>query len=401
MKIAHFYPFTGRDKGGIAACLPPLLGALQERGVAPELWTQGWPGEALPEPLPFAVTRALTVDRSGFGYSRVLKNLWSERAGEFDVLHSHGLWMYSDFLASQSARAAKKPHVISPHGMLEPWALSNSARKKKLMRRVFQDRALANARVLHALCEAERQVMRALGLRNRVAIIPNGVNLAEFADLPDQSAFDATFPGAKDRRVLLFLARLHPKKGLLPLLEAWRALAPQFSDWLLVLAGPDEGGHRAQLEKAVDQFDLQRSVLFTGMLDGALKGAALSRADAFVLPSFSEGFSIAILEAMACRLPVVLTPECHFPDAVSRGAALEAAPEAKALETQLRALMEMDEDARRAMGARGYDLVAQSYTWQKVAAKLEAVYRWCANDGPAPDCLDEGARPYGIPAHNG
>ena len=391
MKIAHFYPFTGKDKGGIAACLPLLLEALQERNVGCELWTQGWPGQAAHEALPFAVTRALTVDRSGFGYSRVLKDLWGQRQGEFDVLHSHGLWMYSDFLAFQSARAAKKPHVITPHGMLEPWALSNSARKKKLMRRVFQDRALANARVLHALCEAEREVMRALGLRAPIAVVPNGVSLSQFADLPAPAVFDRSFPAARDRRVLLFMARLHPKKGVLPLLQAWRQLAPQFPDWLLVVAGPDEAGHRATLETAVQQFGLGQAVSFTGMLDGALKRAALARADAFVLPSLSEGFSIALLEAMACGLPVVLTPECHFPDAVSAGAALQAAPEPQSLEEQLRALLESSETQRRAMGARGRALVAQNYSWEKVAADLQNLYRWCLDAGPAPACVDEGA----------
>ena len=386
MKIAHFYPFTGRDKGGIAACLPPLLEALQGRGVSPELWTQGWPGQNAPESLPFAVTRALTVDRSGFGYSKVLKELWSERASEFEVVHSHGLWMYSDYLAFQSAKARRKPHVITPHGMLEPWALANSARKKKVMRRVFQDRALQNARVLHALCEAEAQVMRDLGLANPIALIPNGVNLFDFAALPDPAAFDEAFPVARARRVLLFMARLHPKKGLLPLLQAWRQLKAD-SGWLLVLAGPDEAGHRAQLEAQVEKLGLSNAVLFTGMLDGPLKRAALARADGFVLPSFSEGFSIAVLEAMACGVPVVLTPECHFPDAVAARAALQAAPEADSLQAQLRVLLGMNDEERAQMGRRGRELVERSYTWERVAADFERLYLWCADAGEKPACV--------------
>ncbi len=388
MKIAHLYPFTGADKGGIAACLPPLLEALQRREMTPELWTQSWPGDAAPVALPFATTRALTVDRSGFGYSRALKNQLGARIAEFDVVHSHGLWMWSDYLAFASARGARKPHLISPHGMLEPWALSNSARKKKLMRSLFQNRALKGARVLHALCEAEARTMRELGLQNPIAVVPNGVNLSEFAALPAPDEFDAQFPAAKDHRVLLFMARLHPKKGLLPLLQAWRELAPRFPDWLLVLAGPDEGGHRAQLEAAAEQFALENAVLFTGMLDGALKRAALSRADAFVLPSFSEGFSIAILEAMACGLPVVLTPECHFPDAVRAGAALEAAPEAADLQEKLRALMETSDGARGEMGARGRDLAAQKYTWERVAADFERLYLWALEKGEQPHWIE-------------
>ena len=388
MKVAHLYPFTGADKGGIAACLPPMLGALGEQNVEVEWLAQRWPGDADVE-MPFAIARALTNDRSGFGFSPALKTLARERAARADVLHSHGLWMWSDYLAAHSARAAGKPHVISPHGMLEPWALANSARKKAVMRRLFQDRALRDARALHALCAAERDEMRALGLTNSIAIIPNGVNLSDFANLPDAAEFEARFPAIKNRRVLLFMARLHPKKGLLPLLEAWRAVAD--NAWILVIAGPDEGGHRAVLEAAVAQFGVEQSVVFTGMLDGALKRAALARADAFVLPSHSEGFSIAILEAMACRLPVLLTPRCHFPDAVKAGAALEAPPQSAQFGEQLRILLEMSEAQRAQMGARGYDLVAQSYSWSRVAATWKRLYRWCCEGGASPDFIDEGS----------
>ena len=396
MKIAHLYPFLGRDKGGIAACLPPMLSALAEQNVECQLFSQRWPGDGeldfTSSEAPFEIVRAPVADRSGFGFSPALRE--AARASEGELFHSHGLWMYSDYLAFASAHRQGKPHVISPHGMLEPWALANSALKKSAMRRLFQDRALRGARCLHALCEAERQVMRALGLRNPIAVVPNGVNLEEFAHLPDAGALAEQFPVVKNRRVLLFMARLHPKKGLLPLLEAWRACADSAtaSDWLLVIAGPDEAGHRAVLETAVARLALEKRVLFTGMLDGPLKRAALARADAFVLPSFSEGFSIAVLEAMASRLPVVLTPECHFPDALAHGAALEAAPQVKALEQQLSVLLEMSEAQRAQMGARGHQLVARDYSWQRVASDLKSLYQWCIHGGDAPACVEISAR---------
>ena len=392
MKIAHIYPFLGRDKGGIAACLPPQLNALCAQTVACRLISQRFARDGDLASLDlgataFEITRVPTRDNSGFGFSPALRPI--VQSSEAEIIHSHGLWMWSDWVAAQSARAQSKPHVVSPHGMLEPWAMANSARKKQIMWRAFQRRALDNARVLHALCDAEKQAMRALNLRNPIATIPNGVNLAEFANLPDGAEFDAAFPVAKNRKVLLFMARLHPKKGLVPLLHAWRQLAPAFPDWLLVIAGPDENGHRAELDALVAQFGLQNAVAFTGMLDGARKRAALARADAFVLPSFSEGFSIAILEAMACRVPVVLTPECHFADAVNAGAALAATPDAPALIETVRALLEMSDGARATMGVRGHDLVAQRYTWARVAAAWKALYLWCAGQGEKPGFVEE------------
>jgi len=392
VKIAHLYPFLGRDKGGIAACLPPQLNALCAQDVACQLISQRFRGDSDLASLglgetAFQVSRVPTRDASGFGFSPTLRNI--VRASAADVIHSHGLWMWSDAVASSAARAMGKPHIVSPHGMLEPWAMANSARKKQLMWRLFQCRALQRACVLHALCDAEKTAMRDLGLTNPIAVVPNGVNLAEFADLPAKAEFEAAFPGAKERKILLFMARLHPKKGLVPLLHAWKNLALAFPNWLLVIAGPDENGHRAELETLVAQFNLTNAVLFTGMLDGALKRAALARADAFVLPSFSEGFSIAILEAMACRLPVLLTPECHFGDAVAGGAALQAAPDAQSLAEVARVLLEQTDAERAQMGARGYELVANRYTWERVAAAWKLLYAWCDDKGEKPACVEE------------
>lgn len=280
MKIAHLYPFLGRDKGGIAACLPSQLNALQTQDVACQLISQRFRGDGDLAELglgetDFEISRVPTRDASGFGFSPALRN--AVRSSNADIIHSHGLWMWSDWAALQSARAQNKPHIVSPHGMLEPWAMANSARKKQIMWRVFQRRALENAHILHALCDAEQIAMRDLGLTNSIAVVPNGVNLSEFADLPALDEFDAAFPVAKNRKILLFMARLHPKKGLVPLLNAWKNLAREFPDWLLVMAGPDEGGHRAELENLIEEFGLQQAATFTGMLDGTLKRAALAR----------------------------------------------------------------------------------------------------------------------------
>ena len=392
MKIAHLYPFLGRDKGGIAACLPPMLSALEHQNVACQLFSQRFGGDgdlaALGlEQTAFQIERAPTQDPSGFGFSPQLRSMVANSDAE--IIHSHGLWMWSDRVADAVARQKCVPHVVSPHGMLEPWAMRNSARKKQLMWRLFQGRALSHARCLHALCDAERVSMRDLGLTNPIAVVPNGVNLSEFENLPAPAEFDASFPVVKNRRVLLFMARLHPKKGLVPLLHAWKTVARRFPDWILVIAGPDENGHRAELDAIVADNKLENYVLFTGMLDGNAKKAALARADAFVLPSQSEGFSIAILEAMACALPVLLTPQCHFPDAVIAGAAIEAQPNADSLALVLRAMLELDAATRAAMGARGRDLVAQQYTWQSVAAQWKQLYRWCAHPATAPAFVEE------------
>ena len=154
-----------------------------------------------------------------------------------------------------------------------------------------------------------------------------------------------------------------------------------------MVAGPDELGHEAEMKKLCKELELEKTVCFTGPLHGEEKRAALGGSELFVLPSFSEGFSMAILEAAAAGLPVLMTPQCNFPELVKAGAALEVAPDAEGCAAGLRQLLDASEADRRAMGRRGSDLVARDYTWSRVAEQMLAVYQWVLGDGGKPECV--------------
>ena len=400
MKIVFTHPFSGKEKGGIAACMPLLLESYQRHGMDGEIISQLWPHETPPEEAVHAgeFNKANssgsfehhcfpTKDRSGFGYSPGLFQFVANRLDNAQIAHSHGLWMYLNWATFRAARAQKKPFIVSPHGMLEPWALARSTAKKRFLRALFQDQVLRRAACLHALCEAEAQSIRALGFQTPVAIVPNGVNLRDFASLPPREEFHLQWPQTKGRHIILFLARLHPKKGALPLLESWKNLASDFPEWHLVLAGPDENGYRRELEIAVEQFDLTSQVTFTGMLEGKAKMAALAAAEVFVLPSFSEGFSVALLEAMASKIPLLLTPQCNFPEAVHAGAAFETSPNSVDIEEKLKALLQLSSNERQKMGNCGYELVCERYTWDEIAKEMGRVYYWCLHGGEKPSSI--------------
>ena len=298
-------------------------------------------------------------------------------------LHLHGLWEQSTAVAAQAARQTGVPYVLSAHGMLEPWALANKRAKKLLYAGLVERKNVGGAACLHALTQAEAEQYFAFGARCPVAVIPNGVDVPEHAEA---TAFLARYPALQGKRIVLFLARLHPKKGLNLLLESWVALASRFPDAHLVIAGPDSEGTQARLTAFVIERGLEASVSFVGMLRGDDKWSALAAAEAMVLPSYSEGLSVSILEAMGLGLPVVITTGCNLPEVEEFKAGWQIEPVRDRLTAALAELLSNAPDENRAIGARGAALVKARFTWPKVAAQMAEVYRWVAG-GPKPETV--------------
>jgi poly(glycerol-phosphate) alpha-glucosyltransferase len=308
-----------------------------------------------------------------------------------DLVHLHGLFTWPSHAVRAFGRRTGRPVVVAPHGMLEPVALARSAWKKRLFRLAVEDDNLRRAACLHALNAPEARGFRALGLENPVAIVPNGVDLPPGSAQPDSGALRRRFPALPPGQLLLFLGRLHPKKGLLPLVDAWAQLEAARSldrdGWTLVVAGPDQVGHEAEVRRRVAERGLGARVFFAGPLHGEAKAEAFAAADAFVLPSFSEGFSVAVLEAMAYRLPVLVTRACNF-DVESPGAGLLCDPDPGSVAAGLRELMSRTPAERAAMGAAGRALVERAYTWPAIAASLVAVYSWLLGGGERPAAVE-------------
>ncbi len=328
------------------------------------------------------------VGPTGFGLSLSLMAELRHLAPSLDVLHSHTLWSFPHWLAGLTTRP-RRPLVIAPHGALDPWALARPRFRKRLAWTLFDKKALAKAACFQALSTGEVSALRRLDLPDPIALIPNGIHPGDYDNLPPRRLFTDVFPPARDRRLLLFLSRLHPKKGLLHLVAAWAEVAKDHPDWLLVIAGPDDSGFRSKLERMTKALGVTHSILITGPLTGPLKLAALNAAEALVLPSFSEGFTIALLEALACRRPILITPQCYFSEAIQAGAGLTIqSPTAAATARGLRDLLSLSETERRQMGRKGRALVEQHYTWEISAQKTVQLYHWLLGGGPHPDFVE-------------
>jgi poly(glycerol-phosphate) alpha-glucosyltransferase len=336
--------------------------------------------------------------------------------GQFDLAYCAALWKYPSWAVLNWQKKTNKPIVVAPHGSLDAWALNNSRWKKRLASWLFKQEQLERATCFRALCTAEADAIRSYGLKQRIEIIPNGVELPEgsfkFQDLSLQ---------AQGKKMLLFLGRIHPKKGLVNALRAWAEIRNSPSairdsaEWQFVIAGWDQGGHEAELKALCAELGLRTAmgfahggtestegqnlklnsyklktpspeaedadILFFGPAFGEEKEALFRSADALILPSFSEGLPMSVLEAWAYGLPVVMTPECNLPEGFASHAALEIRSGEGgrqgsdfSFQQGLRTLLEIADQERSAMGMRGRRLVEAKFTWQKVAAQMRALY---------------------------
>lgn len=292
-------------------------------------------------------------------------------ADKASVLHDAGLWLPSNRIAASVARASAVPLVVSPRGMLSTWSLQQRSLAKRLAWQWHQRRDLQGATLLHATADTEAEEFRRAGLTAPVAVVPNGVDLPEI--------------GALNRgreKFVLFLSRIHPKKGVLDLVAAWAAVRP--NGWRLRIAGNDEAGHEATVRDAVLRAGIGDAVDFLGPLDDSKKGQEFARASLFVLPSYSENFGIAIAEALAAGVPVITTRETPWEWLIEKNCGWWIETGVPALTLTLRGATEGPMAELGEMGRRGREWMREEFSWEEAARKMLDCYRWLVGKGDRP-----------------
>lgn len=305
--------------------------------------------------------------------SRSLCNWLQHHIHDYDLIHTHTLWSPMVSFIHWLCQRRKIPYIVTPHGMLEPWILSSKAWKKKPYFYLLEKPALQNARFIQTIASLEANNIRSLGFSHTVTV-PNGISQRDFVSLPDPQLFYQTYPETKDKALILFLSRLHPKKGLDLLASAFAKVRTQFKNAHLVVAGPDNINFLATVKQWFAEAGCLSAVTFTGTLTGEVKYAALSASNIYILPSYSEGFSVSILEAMAAGLPCVFTTGCNFPEAAEANAASVVPIDAELLADALIDLLANPQQATL-MGERARQLILKNYTWESSAQQLVQIYR--------------------------
>jgi glycosyltransferase involved in cell wall biosynthesis len=384
LAILHLTAGLHPASGGPSRTVVHLTDALARvPGLAVTLLTQSPAGApTVPSANPAVTRRVLETSspwalKAGLPVWRALAACPS--ANRPALLHGHGLWTAVNHWTARAARRWDIPLILHPRGMLEPWAIQHKGGKKRLALALYQRRDLATARVLVATAEQEYANLRALGLRQPIAIIPNGV------PLPPANAELARPPhplGAP--RTVLFLGRIYPVKGLLNLVDAWAQVRP--AGWRLQIAGPDEAGHLAEVLALARRLGVAEAVDYVGAVEGAAKSALYRQADVFVLPSFTENFGLVVAEALAHGLPVITTQGTPWADLPAFGCGWWIGIGVEPLAEALQAALALSDAERAAMGARGLAYVRR-YDWSTIAENMAAVYRWVLEQGGKPECV--------------
>jgi glycosyltransferase involved in cell wall biosynthesis len=305
-----------------------------------------------------------------------LENALIQYANRFDLIHQHGIWTAISRAVNQWRVRTGKPIVIAPHGSLNALALRRSAWKKRLALFCYERENLQKASCLHALSRREAEGFRAFGLKNPIAIIQNGISEDWICQQGDECAFRERFGLPEKIRLLFFLGRITPIKGLTLLLQAMSALRSYLKNWKLIIAGVNEFNHQKEFKSLAVKLSLESHIQFVGPLYGKLKRDAFAAVDLFVLPSYSEGSPMAILEALGAGVPVLATNASSWQEIVTLGCGWLTDISEIGIRKALNEAIHTPREVLREMGQRGKALVAQKYTMNIIAEKVIYLYNW-------------------------
>ncbi|MGK7896156.1 MAG: glycosyltransferase [Xenococcus sp. (in: cyanobacteria)] len=302
--------------------------------------------------------------------------LW-QNCTNYDLVHTNTIFSPLISLIHFICYLKNIPYLVTPHGMLEPWALSYKNWKKKHYYDFVEKPLLQKAKAIQTLASSEAKKIHNLSLSHTVTI-PNGIHIQEYQSLPDPKIFYQQFPHTLNKTLILFLGRIDPKKGLDLLAPAFAKIQQNFPNSHLVIAGPDSISFMPTVESYFKEQACRDAVTFTGMLTGNLKLAALAAADLYVAPSYSEGFSMSILEGMASGLPCIITTGCNFPEAAEAKVAHVVDINSESIANALINCLQNPQQAKQ-MGIEARQFIFNNYTWDIAAQKLVKLYQEILN----------------------
>ena len=371
LRILHVVPRIADQSSGPSVSVPslcravsPLVGYVKLMALDPKPEHPIYPATHFPcVSFPFA---------HRLGVSPALRRSLLAAAVEADLIHNHSLWMMPNIYPWKAAKVGGCGLIVSPRGTMSDTALRRGRLRKWCMWRLGQRRVLADARCIHVTSIDELQFVRDAGFRNPIALIPNGVSCPE---LPSRNP-------TQQSRILLYLARIHPIKGVDLLLEAWKACSDEFPEWNLKIVGPLGSQYSNQMQKL--GATLPR-VSFVGELNGVAKAAAYTDADLYVLPSHSENFGISIAEALGHGVPAIVTKGAPWPGLTQRNCGWWIDVGLDPLVAGLREALSRPRNVLSDMGRNGHEWMREEFDWNVIGQKMATVYSWVCNNRSRPE----------------
>jgi glycosyltransferase involved in cell wall biosynthesis len=379
MKILHVIGSLSPDLGGPPEVVRQLVRASPQVGVDVEVLCQDPPGAPFLSNLPCPVHALGQQWLGAFGLSPRLWQWLHRHSADYDGIVMNGLWIFADLAVRSAARSAGVPYAVFAHGALDPW-FEHEYPLKHIKKRLYwplQYRVLRDARAVLFTTAIERDLALKSFRPNQWngLPVPFGISEPEGDSAQQKEVFYGQLPQLRQRRYLLFMSRLHTKKGCDLLIAAFAKVAADFPQIDLVVAGPDQEGFQARFQKSCVENGIAGRVYWPGMLSGDMKWGALRAADAFILPSHSENFGIVVVEALAVGRPVLITNKVNiFPDIEADRVGLIDDDTCDGIERLLRRWLEMSPAARDAIAARTYASFTSRYSMKKAAAAIRDLF---------------------------
>lgn len=383
MRVLHVIPSVSLKDGGPSHALHLMTRGLVQAGMQIDVATTDADGKInrldvpLHEPVVQDGVRFFYFRRQTQFYKMSLPmTQWlSQHVREYDLVHIHALFSYSSSAAAHQSIEKAVPYIVRPLGVLNRWGLANRRRLvKRLSLRFIERRILQSAAAIHYTSEQERCEAEAIGVKSKAAVIPLGIDTALFDALPPPDRFYERFPMTADRQILLFLSRLDRKKGLDLLLPAFAEVQQRYPSALLALAGDGDQGFIKELQALAEQLGIDQQIVWLGFLGGQDKLAAMAAAAIFALPSYSENFGIALVEALAAGLPCVLSEQIGIaPDVEASAAGLVTRCDVASLTSAIQRLL-ADAALRAQISANAKRLAQQRYSLEAMTGSLIELY---------------------------
>ena len=387
MKILHVIPSLGAGLGGPAQVAMNLVKALRDRGIDTEIATTNYD---YPQPIDVPLHQRIEYRFENgsipvwflpynspalkeFIFSSAFTTWCWRHLHRYDLIDNHYLFSYTSTCAATIARRQGIPCTIRTMGQLSPWALAQSRLKKQIYTNLVERRNLNNAAAIHCTTPEEAADVRRFGVQTPTVTLPLGVN-PPIVDPDAKAKLRQKYAIPSEVPIILFLSRLHYKKRPELLLQSLAELKAQGSNFHLIMAGTGEPDYLKELQQLVASLDITDRVSFPGLVTGFDKDILLQGSDLFALPSFSENFGIAVAEALAVGLPVVITAGIQIAPAVEAAQAGmivpgEVEPLAQAIDQLLRT-----PELRHQLGENGRQLARTQYDWRAIAQRLIPVY---------------------------
>jgi glycosyltransferase involved in cell wall biosynthesis len=391
IKILHTTTTIGKSSFGIGQISVSLASAQHDLNNDVSIWCLDnkenilWASEKHGFPSNFIMGFELAGPKKLWFSPDIKKKARISSRESLDIIHQHGIWTGASSATLIFAREKKIPTIVAPHGSLNKWVLNLSAWKKKIALASYERANLKLASCLHATSENEIRDFRDFGLKNPIAYIGNGIQEKYLNITGNAERFREQYSISRNQRILLFMARISPKKGLIMLINAINLIREEFRDWQLIIAGVDEFNHKKDVAALISELHLEDKIKIIGSLFDQSKNDAFAAAELFILPSYSEGSPMVILDSLAAGVPVITTKASSWADLNEYKCGWWTDINASAIGLELKAAITKNSEDLRRMGENGKMLIASKYTWRQLAQKTIKLYGWLLGYDDQPD----------------